>query len=42
MRKRDKYLPVYEDESYINEEKTELYRDMREYDKLLEMGELQR
>jgi len=35
-------LPEYEDESYINEERTELYRDIREYDKLLEIGELQR
>ncbi len=35
-------LPVYEDESYINEGTTELYRDIKEYNKLLEMGELQR
>ncbi|WP_083755760.1 IS21 family transposase [Caldicellulosiruptor saccharolyticus] len=35
-------LPEYEDESYINEEITELYRDIREYDKLLKIGELQR
>lgn len=34
-------LPVYEDESYINEEGTELYRDIKEYNKLLEIRELQ-
>ncbi|AZT91627.1 IS21 family transposase [Caldicellulosiruptor changbaiensis] len=34
-------LPEYEDESYVNEERTELYRDIREYNKLLEIGELQ-
>lgn len=33
-------ISIYEDQSYINEQRTELTRDMREYERLLEMGEL--